>query len=366
MSQLKEITLIHLLNEAQENLTNRLIIKAEAYSDQQFIQNIHSLLDKRKIITKELVTEAYNLILDRLPESNQIIDAHLNSVQNKFELIENLTNSREFNALLSNSSSIHMMKNIFEKPHISYDKSNSEQLRLLVDLVKKKWSKLGKEEPYWSVLASKKYLQNNLNEKSKSEFFNTNSRDRHNISSIISRFEWRTNNDSLAMEFGCGIGRTTSVLAETFKSVHAFDVSSNHLRLAASNLHEYDNITFVEVTDLDVIDHHGKYDFIYSVMVLQHNPPPIIEHILEKLLKNLKTSGVAYIQIPTFIKGYQYSTEAYLSRPPVEKLELHCLPQNRVIEIIEMCGCYLDLVFEDKWLPDQNITSNTFIIRRND
>ena len=25
----------------------------------------------------------------------------------------------------------------------------------------------------------------------------------HNISSIISRFEWRTNNDSLAMEFGC-------------------------------------------------------------------------------------------------------------------------------------------------------------------
>jgi hypothetical protein len=43
---------------------------------------------------------------------------------------------------------------------------------------------------------------------------------------------------------------------------------------------------------------------VFSVITLQHNPPPIMAWLLSQLLGCLNPGGVAYLQIPSYRSGY--------------------------------------------------------------
>jgi hypothetical protein len=38
----------------------------------------------------------------------------------------------------------------------------------------------------------------------------------------------------------------------------------------------------------------GGFDFFYSVIVLQHNPPPVIVHMLKTVFAQLNPGGIGY------------------------------------------------------------------------
>jgi len=114
------------------------------------------------------------------------------------------------------------------------------------------------------------------------------------------------------------------------------------------------------VTD---VDRYRGFDFVISIIVLQHNPPPVIAALFGKLLAALAQGGVAIIQIPTYIQGRYFSTADYLESA-APQMEMHALAQSIIYRIIEQSGCRLVEVREDGAAGHGPAISHTFCIQR--
>ena len=53
------------------------------------------------------------------------------------------------------------------------------------------------------------------------------------------------------------------------------------------------------------------YDFLFSTLVLQHDPPPLQIFFLDKLFGRLQPGGGAFIQLPTKTPGYNFKIGDY-------------------------------------------------------
>jgi SAM-dependent methyltransferase len=157
----------------------------------------------------------------------------------------------------------------------------------------------------------------------------------------------------VCLELGCGVGRVTGFLAKRFDHVIAFDISQGNLDLAREHLSESGirNVDLVLLRDLADIEQNKNFDFFYSVIVLQHNPPPVIAKLLRIIMAKLNSGGGFLFQIPTHLKGYEFIVEKYLlSHDPVGNgFEMHALPMHNVLEIIQGAGGCLKEVLADNW-----------------
>ena len=100
--------------------------------------------------------------------------------------------------------------------------------------------------------------------------------------------------------------------------------------------------------------------------MLQHNPPPVILAILERVFARLQPGGIAYFQVPTYRAGYRFVLEEYL-REDVGKseMEMHVLPQSVIMQAAARHGLELLEVIEDPYTgmrPGE--VSNTFLLRK--
>ena len=89
----------------------------------------------------------------------------------------------------------------------------------------------------------------------------------------------------------------------------AVDVSEAHLDIARRELtaRGVSNVEFRLLGRQDELAMLDSADFFYSVIVLQHNPPPIIVEILQQTLRWLSHGGTAFFQVPTY--GFNYELE---------------------------------------------------------
>jgi 2-polyprenyl-3-methyl-5-hydroxy-6-metoxy-1,4-benzoquinol methylase len=167
------------------------------------------------------------------------------------------------------------------------------------------------------------------------------------------------------LDFGCGAGRISRWLSEEFDSIYAYDVSKNYLKIAQKYLknEKISNVHFSQLTSIDDLKAFPNVDLIYSVIVLQHNPPPIIHRIIVQFMKALNPGGVAFFQLPTYKEGYRFLVEEYLGEEsPQAEMEMHVLPQHAVFEIVrEGNGRLLEVVedFSTSWG-----LSNTFLVQK--
>jgi len=126
---------------------------------------------------------------------------------------------------------------------------------------------------------------------------------------------------------------------------------------------EISNVRFRQLTSIDDLENFPKVDLIYSVIVLQHNPPPIIHRVIVQFLKALNPGGIAFFQLPTYKEGYRFLLEEYLGKEFMqEEMEMHALPQSAVFEIVrEENGKLLEVVedFSTSWG-----LSNTFLVQK--
>src|SRR5208283_3395098 len=92
-----------------------------------------------------------------------------------------------------------------------------------------------------------------------------------------------------------------------------------------------------------------RADLVYSVIVLQHNPPPIIRLIVRAFLKALNPGGAAYFQVPTYRGGYRFSPGEYLENEAKKHvmMEMHAHPQRVIFQTAREEGCKLVEVLED-------------------
>jgi len=159
--------------------------------------------------------------------------------------------------------------------------------------INKNWTALGEEDPLWVVLTDPAKKGNRWKE---DEFFETGRREIENIFEKLRESEISVHCGK-ALDFGCGVGRLTQALATRFESVDGVDISDSMIR-NAERLNQFPNKTNYHINirgDLGAFP-SGKYDFICSMIALQHIPKKFQRNYIGDFLRLLKPGGVAFFQ----------------------------------------------------------------------
>jgi SAM-dependent methyltransferase len=242
----------------------------------------------------------------------------------------------------------------------------SQFLAQLWDRVAQTWTKLGDDQPYFSVLTDPQWL--GLTEQGRVEaFYATGESDLRRLEAWLARNRVTVDPGGVCIEYGCGVGRCTEWLAQVFREIVALDVSPSHLELARRRAQDRKLLARVRhariVGPADLTQLNGA-GFFYSVIVLQHNPPPIIAAILDAAFAGLKPGGVAYFQVPTRGgEGYVFRAQDYLSHSGGGEMEMHAIAQQTVFGVAQRHGVRPIEVSADHYTGRLGV-STTFLMRK--
>lgn len=250
-------------------------------------------------------------------------------------------------------------------PKLQIEECDEEQRRAIFETTRRVWEKLGKEEPYWSVITSKEYLIDDMNEEKLTKFYDSGYQECLSIIRTLERINViQTASESKELEItemGCGTGRVTKSLAKFFKKVNALDISSGNMAVA-KRMTDSTNVHYCLIKRMEDYDGLPETDIVYSSIVLQHNCPPVIEYILSKMFESLRVNGVCIFQVPTYCDNYSFSYEAYMSETH-DKMEMHLLPQKIIFEIANRHKCIPVEVYQDG-KTGKNDFSTTFVFKK--
>jgi SAM-dependent methyltransferase len=235
--------------------------------------------------------------------------------------------------------------------------------------VQRSWQTFGDTEPYWTVLGDERWSMGRVREEGGLDaLYSTGQSDVTRLEAWLARANLTISPEAVCAEFGCGVGRVTGWLAAKCKKVLGFDISPGHLEAARRRMDDQGvrNVEFVLVKGLEDLGALAGCDLFFSFITLQHNPPPIIRTVLGHAFAGLNPGGIAFFQIPTYIARYAFNSSAYLaSDSDGPAIEIHCLPQRDVFELLRVNGCDLLEVQPDGWIgsPDR-LLSHTFLAQR--
>jgi 2-polyprenyl-3-methyl-5-hydroxy-6-metoxy-1,4-benzoquinol methylase len=244
--------------------------------------------------------------------------------------------------------------------------ASEDQLRAMIQRVTKNFEHMGETEPYWSVLSAEQYRVDRIKE-NEGEFYESGREPVGMFEATATRCGVTLSREMTCLELGCGLGRSTIWLADIFGSVIGADVSRPHLRHAGQTARRLGkrNISFCRVDEPEAISRLPEFDVFFSIIVLQHNPPPIIYRILHNVLSKLKPNGSAYFQVPTYRQSYSFHIAEYLSSENrLGTPEMHVIPQPALYTLFEDLGCHLLEVREDSAAGEGAIVSNRFFVRK--
>jgi SAM-dependent methyltransferase len=127
-----------------------------------------------------------------------------------------------------------------------------------------------------------------------------------------------------ALDFGCGVGRLTQALAARFGSVVGVDVSSSMLELARTHNRFEDTCRYLQSASPDLNGlPAGGFDFILSLIVLQHIPPRTSRQLMAAFVRVLAPGGVLAFQYT----GRRRSRGRRVSAP-TRRLLMAALPER--------------------------------------
>ncbi len=239
----------------------------------------------------------------------------------------------------------------------------ADELQALWDRVAAVWSRLGEADAHWSVLTEDRFRAPSLDAAALAAFHETGEGEARRLDAWLHRSGVSLPAGGVCAEYGCGVGRITRALARRFRRVLAFDVSAPHLRAAAADLaaSEIGNVELLQVrgpADLATLD---GTDLFYSVISLQHSPPPVIMDVLRRAFAGLRPGGCAFFQVPTYGAGYAWPSEAARQ----VGMEMHFVPQRTILAAAHDAGLRV-LEVQPDWCigRDGEWISNTFLLRR--
>lgn len=181
------------------------------------------------------------------------------------------------------------------------------------------WERLGASEPYWGVLTHDMYRASNMTAESRRLFFESGERHVADVFGTVRRHVKPDFQPKTALDFGCGVGRVVVALAPRVAQVVGVDVAPSMLREAKSNCEArgIDNVELVlGGAGADALPGHSRFDFIHSVLVLQHVPEDRGVRIFKRLLAQLEDDGVAAVHFLCWIKPRWPALSALRSQLP--------------------------------------------------
>ena len=230
------------------------------------------------------------------------------------------------------------------------------------------WTHYGEDEPFWSVLTQDRFRSRQIDDASIDAFYASGRDEADRLEAWLARAGLAGQQLGTAVEYGCGIGRVSGWLAERCDRLHALDISSTHLDAARIHLQNRNivNVDLIHVADRSALRHLADIDLFYSIIVLQHNPPPIILDILEQAFAGLNPNGLAFFQVPTFAPDYSFALENFWHDvAPHKTMEIHFVPQAKIFELARKWGLELIEVQPDASIGNcDRWISNTFLMRK--
>jgi SAM-dependent methyltransferase len=318
---------------------------------------------KTDMVSREEVELAYRFILGREPESDIVVSDHSLRYESLPALRKAFLESAEFQSRVVRPPAFEADQG----PALSIDIALSPAvLNQMFQRVEGCWQALGQKEPYWSVLSSDQFRSAAFNVNS-GAFYDSGRRDTERLLAWLTRNHIEPQSIHSCSEYGCGVGRVTNWLCCRFPQVFAYDISEPHLQLARQHLsnERRSNVTFCRIDTIAALSALEPADLVFTIIVLQHNPPPVMAHVLRMLLRSLKPRGLAYFQAPTYAIGYRFDAKQYLkSSRLTDSFEMHVLPQSSIFRIVRDEGCAVLEVQPDFYVGDPNWVSNTFLVQR--
>lgn len=318
-------------------------------------------------IDKNTISLAYELFLGRSPESLEVIKDKLRRL-GTLQLIRNeFLSSEEFtqNHFCARDIAIirnHLGSQFRSNPAPIQVGVDNRTLEELFEIVKEQWTELGNTEPYWSVLTGDDFKTENIN--ANIDRFNLGGED---TVAELKALAKRNNIDipsKSCFELGCGVGRVTRYLSSEFKNVICADISPGNLKICKSylsklDLHNVKTHLFKQPQD---INHIPRFDVFFSIIVLQHNPPPVQFYLLNKIFGKINKGGLCYFQIPTHSANYHYSADSHLKG---EKfiMDMHCLPMRYIMSLFEKHHFSVLEVLKDS-KAGYDLHSHTFLAKK--
>jgi len=318
-------------------------------------------------VNRSDVIWAYRTFLGREPENDDVVDLHCRAADFR-SLCESFIGSNEFKILSAASAKA---GGLAPPPvlmaRLPIDTSaDPDQLRCLWERVRRAWEGLGERRPFHSVLTQDRFLPSRLSDSEK-QFWETGEIEARHLADYLAGGDHIELAAATVLEFGCGVGRVAIPLAAASGRVVAYDISEPHLTLGRARAAALGrtNIRMSAIGDA-LPDEFEACDVFYSRIVLQHNPPPIIGLVLQKLIRALKPDGMGIFQVPTYGVGYSFNLREFLRSPQPHDMEMRCFPQAELFSLVAQAGARLVEVREDDAPGRRDLfISNNFVIRKN-
>jgi SAM-dependent methyltransferase len=316
------------------------------------------------MLSPDDVRAAYLFILGREPESEEVVAQLIARFSTIDEIRCDFLNSREFRTTTTVPDLAKPLD--WRGAPIETDASPAQMAQMLRH-IEAYWRELDQPEVHWPLYQDSDFWSSGLAEIEKP--FYADGKDLVRIlRNTIERCGLSLDGHQVCFELGCGVGRVTVWLAELFHRIVAADISPLRLQLNKRALRYFQrtNVDHYCLESIDAMSSLPDYDVFFSVIVLQHNPPPIIVKLLKMILGKLRAGGIAYFQVPTFLKNYHFKVAEYLgaaNRGP-SHMEMHCIPQKLLFDIVGDAGCEILELREDSWTESNSTISNSLLVRR--
>jgi 2-polyprenyl-3-methyl-5-hydroxy-6-metoxy-1,4-benzoquinol methylase len=241
-------------------------------------------------VTPEAVGWAYRILLGREPESPEAVEKHVKAHASLEEMRNRMLSSPEYRT--KNPPAHVPALTGHEPPLLIEDVRDSTEMSRILDHIGQTWQRLGEIDPHWSVITAERFHAENIKE-TEAEFYNSGQEPADHIFTTLKRNGVDPSPLRTCLEYGCGLGRVTAWLARRFEHVFGYDISASHLQTASIQLEaqRITNVTLRQVKSVADIHDLERVDLVYSIIVLQHNPPPVIRLIIRGLLRAVKPAA---------------------------------------------------------------------------
>lgn len=242
--------------------------------------------------------------------------------------------------------------------------------------LQKNWNDFGEKDPFWAVISWPEKKGNKWN---KDDFFKLGEQE---IDAIIGEIKsmGKNLNFQRCLDFGCGVGRLSQALAKYFSEVNGVDIAPSMIKLAKQYNKFGDKCHFVlnERDDLGIFE-NNYFDFIYTVITLQHMKPEYAKKYIKEFVRIIKPGGLIIFQLPSHLvkptSVIEYIKQKILSVTPEillglyrklkygqePTMEMYGTKKEDVEELLINCGGKLLEVKQDNGAGDFWLSLKYFV-----
>jgi SAM-dependent methyltransferase len=176
-------------------------------------------------------------------------------------------------------------------------------LLIMVRRPDENWEELARTEPYYGVLTDEAFLGAAQSPDAVRRFFSTGEADAAWLLDLAVRVGGNEFRPLSALDFGCGVGRLAIPMSHRVARITGVDVAPTMIDLATRHRDAAGlaNVQFCTLSEARAREE--RFDFVYSLIVLQHIPPAAGYELIGWLLDRVTPGGVAALHIVVSRRG---------------------------------------------------------------